>query len=127
MSVLSKTVGSKVNAGLQLGFLIDNIAENTDLVSSVCAKNLVIDAKEAVENCSVLQGKMVQIQAGVVQNTGRIQGGAIRITSESIRDIVLFLCGTIPGSFYDFAGCSVLRCGGQLPLRYKFTQVLLNL
>lgn len=64
MSVLSKTVGSKVNAGLQLGFLIDNIAENTDLVSSVCAKNLVIDAKEAVENCSVLQGKMVQIQAG---------------------------------------------------------------
>lgn len=127
MSVLSKTVGSKVNAGLQLGFLMDNIAENTDLVSSVCAKNLVIDAKEAVENCSVLQGKMVQIQAGVVQNTGRIQGGAIGITSESIRDIVLFLCGTIPGSFYDFAGCSVLRCGGQLPLRYKFTQVLLNL
>lgn len=116
-----------MNAGLQLGFLIDNIAENTDLVSSVCAKNLVIDAKEAVENCSVLQGKRVQIQAGVVQNTGRIQGGAIGITSESIRDIVLFPCGTIPGSFYDFAGCSVLRCGGQLPLRYKFTQVLLNL
>lgn len=107
MSVLSKTVGSKVNAGLQLGFLIDNIAENTDLVSSVCAKNLLIDAKEAVENCSVLQGKMVQIQAGVVQNTGRIQGGAIGITSESIRDIVLFLCGTIPGSFYEFAVCSV--------------------
>lgn len=127
MSVLSKTVGSKVNAGLQLGFLIDNIAENTDLVSSVCAKNLVIDAKEAVENSGVLLGKTVQIQAGVVQNTGRIQGGAIRIPSKSIRDIVLFPCGTIPGSFYDFAGCSVLRCGGQLPLRYKFTQVLLNL
>ena len=86
-----------------------------------------MDTKEAVESSGVLQGKTVQIQAGVVQNTGRIQGGAIRIPSKSIRDIVLFPCGTIPGSFYDFAGCSVLRCGGQLPLRYKFTQVLLNL
>lgn len=127
MSVLSKTVGSKVNAGLQLGFLMDNIAENTDLVSSVCTKNLGMDTKAAVENSGVLQGKTVQIQEGVVQNTGRIQGGAIGIPSKSIRDIVFFPCGTIPGSFYDFAGCSVLRCGGQLPLRYKFTQVLLNL
>ena len=108
---------------LLLGILIENTQE-TDLVSSVCIKNL---GKIAVENSGVLQGKTVQIQAGVVQNTGRIQGGAIRIPSESIRDIVLFLCGTIPGSFYEFAGCSVLRCGGQLPLRYKFTQVLLNL
>ena len=116
-----------MNAGLQLGFLMDNIAENTDLVSSVCTKNLGMDTKAAVENSGVLQGKTVQIQAGVVQNTGRIQGGAIGIPSKSIRDIVLFPCGTIPGSFYDFAGCSVLRCGGQLPLRYKFTQVLLNL
>lgn len=124
MSVLSKTVGSKVNAGLQLGFLMDNIAENTDLVSSVCIKNL---GKIAVENSGVLQGKTVQIQAGVVQNTGRIQGGDIGITSESIRDIVLFLCGTIPGSFYEFAGCSVLRCGGHLPFQCKFTQVLSNL
>ena len=57
----------------------------------------------------------------------QVQGGAIGIPSKSIRDIVLFPCGTIPGSFYDFAGCSVLRCGGQLPLRYKFTQILLNL
>ena len=46
---------------------MDNIAENTDLVSSVCAKNLVIDTKEAVENSGVLQGKTVQIQAGLVQ------------------------------------------------------------
>ena len=66
MSVLSKTVGSKVNAGLQLGFLMDNIAENTDLVSSVCTKNLGMDTKAAVESSGVLQGKTVQIQAGVV-------------------------------------------------------------
>ena len=51
--------------------------------SLLSAKNLVIDTKEAVENSGVLQGKTVQIQAGLVQNTGRIQGGAIGIQSES--------------------------------------------
>ena len=51
--------------------------------SLMSAKNLVIDTKEAVENSGVLQGKTVQIQAGLVQNTGRIQGGAIGIQSES--------------------------------------------
>ena len=51
--------------------------------SLMSAKNLVIDTKEAVENSGVLQGKTVQIQAGLVQNTGRIQGGSIGIQSES--------------------------------------------
>lgn len=51
--------------------------------SLLSAKNLVIDTKEAVENSGVLQGKTVQIQAGLVQNTGRIQGGSIGIQSET--------------------------------------------
>ena len=92
---------------------MDNIAENTDLVSSVCTKNLGMDTKAAVENSGVLQGKTVQIQAGVVQNTGRIQGGAIGIPSKSIRDIVFFHAELFPDRFMTLPGVQFFGVGAS--------------
>lgn len=51
--------------------------------SLISANTLVIQAKEAVRNAGTLFGKTVQIQAGSLDNSGRIQGQKIAMVSEN--------------------------------------------
>ena len=51
--------------------------------SLISANTLVIQTKEAVRNAGTLFGKTVQIQAGSLDNSGRIQGQKIAMVSEN--------------------------------------------
>lgn len=51
--------------------------------SLISANTLVIQTKEAVRNAGTLFGKTVQIQAGSLDNSGRIQGQQIAMVSEN--------------------------------------------
>ncbi|OKY52980.1 hypothetical protein BSR42_09860, partial [Megasphaera cerevisiae] len=51
--------------------------------SLISANHLVVDTKEAVRNQGVLQGKTVAIQAGSLDNMGRIQGNTITLSSDT--------------------------------------------
>ena len=51
--------------------------------SLISANTLVIQTKEAVRNAGTLFGKTIQIQAGSLDNSGRIQGQKIAMVSEN--------------------------------------------
>jgi filamentous hemagglutinin len=51
--------------------------------SLVSANHLVVDTKKAVQNTGILQGKTVAIQAGSLDNMGRIQGNTITLSSDT--------------------------------------------